>query len=597
MNHNAPSDAGERPDQSSVSLVPRPAPSPDHPRSQDWALIPEAPHYPGVRRERNWSGVRIYRGARLPAALQSYAAPAHSFERLAEDVLNGIPVVPAERRHVRPQLHPYQVPRVEAIDAAHASGRPGYLLVAPTGSGKTAMAVSGLGHRPLDTVLVITKHGIIPAWLRSIDAFGAGQRWVVINPERLWKLFTHHQLVLANLLPDQASEAAATEGIPHIRFDAVIVDESQILAHPDSLRSRLVHRLLHPERGLPPFFVAASATPFSFLSETAYAAELIAYAAGAEPPEDLTGRAYLDWLASLRITDGNGTKRPVSDVDTVKELLYRRGVGSSATVQELGLPAQQRELHPVHLSETDRRRYDLAWGQFLALHDPATEPVDEEGEDGSSARGRALQLVMQASLLKAPYVARHVAGLVAAGHQVIVPTWYRRTVSALAWHIGQALRERGLAHQVVEITGTEQGLRERRRMAFQLGRALVCVTNVVEGINLHAGEANADGLGTPATSAPRRTVIADVLTGGKRLLQVEGRGQRDGRQSPADYLVAWDTKEQQWLTQALTAAASTQDLAHAPADAEALLRLCAELEDDRLGDGQAARVPAGAGDR
>ncbi|MFJ9893554.1 helicase [Streptomyces sp. NPDC091280] len=539
--------------------------------------------------------MRVYQGARLPAALRGFAAPAHTFERLAEDVLNGVPVVPAARQHSRPQLHPYQVPRVEAIDAAHAGGCPGYLLVAPTGSGKTAMAVGGLGHRPLDTVLVITKHGIIPAWLRSIDAFGAGQRWVVINPERLWKVFTHHQLVLANLAPERAAEIAAAEGVPHIPFDAVVVDESQILAHPESLRSRLVHRLAHPERGRPPFFLAASATPFSFLSETAYAAELIAYAAGAEPPDDLMGGAYLDWLASLRVTGDDGVARTVSDVETVKELLYRRGVGSSATVQDLGLPAQHRELHAIRLSEADRRRYDMAWGQFLAVHDPVAGPADDEEEDASSARGRALQLVMQASLLKAPHVARHVAALVASGHQVIVPAWYRRTVGALVWHIVRALRERGLPEQVVEITGTEPGLRERRRMAFQLGRARVCVTNVVEGINLHAGEADVDGRGTPATSAPRRTVIADVLTGGKRFLQAEGRGQRDGRQAPADYLVAWDTKEQEWLAQALSAAASTQDLAHAPADAEALLRLCAQLEDDGAGGDRTARVPAGTG--
>ncbi|MGW7521787.1 DEAD/DEAH box helicase family protein, partial [Streptomyces sp. NPDC054796] len=395
MKHSLLSDVSERPAPSNVSGLPHPVPSPDQPvtsGSRFWALTPEVPAYPGVRRERNWGGVRVYRGARLPTALRSYAAPAHTVERLAEDVLNGVPVVPPQRRHVRQRLHSYQIPRVEAIDAAHASGCPGYLLVAPTGSGKTAMAVSGLGQRPLDTVLVITKHGIIPAWLRSIDTFGAGQRWVVINPERLWQVFTHHQLVLASLTPDRAAEAAAAEGIPHISFDAVIVDESQILAHPDSLRSRLVHRLTHPERGRPPFVVAASATPFSSLSETAYAAELIAYAARAEAPADLTGGAYLDWIASLRVTDNDGTKRAVSDVDTVKELLYRRGVGSSATVQDLGLPAQQRELHPVHLSEADRRRYDLAWGQFLQLHDPAAESMEEE-EDSSSARGRALQLV------------------------------------------------------------------------------------------------------------------------------------------------------------------------------------------------------------
>jgi hypothetical protein len=92
-------------------------------------------------------------------------------------------------------------------------------------------------------------------------------------------------------------------------------------------------------------------------------------------------------------------------------------------------------------------------------------------------------------------------------------------------------------------------------------------------------------------------VIADVMLGGKRFLQVEGRGQRDGRESPADYLVAWGTKEQQWMARTLAAAASTQDLARAPADVEALLRLCAELEDDRFGDNWAARVPTEAGNR
>jgi hypothetical protein len=51
------------------------------------------------------------------------------------------------------------------------------------------------------------------------------------------------------------------------------------------------------------------------------------------------------------------------------------------------------------------------------------------------------------------------------------------------------------------------------------------------------------------------------------------------------------------MARTLAAAASTQDLARAPADVEALLRLCAELEDDRFGDNWAARVPTEAGNR
>ena len=559
--------------------------------ARTWALMPDAPGYPGVRYDRTW-GVRVFFGKRLPGALAAHRSLPHTWERLVEDRLNRVPLVPgpaAPRGQVR--LHPYQVPRVEQIAAAHRAGAPGYLLVAPTGSGKTLMVTTALAGRPLESVLVVTKLGIMPAWLRTLDQHGGGLRWVVVNPERLWRLFTHPRAVLADLPPERAAELAADDGTPHIAFDAVVVDESQILAHPQSLRSRLVARLRHPERGPHPFFLPASATPFSDLAETAYAADLLAHAAGVDGPEEVTGPAYADWVRSLTVPGDNAGSpaRPVSDIDTVKELLYRRGVGSSATTQELGLPAQQRELHPVHLTEAEHARYQLAWGEFLQL-------VEERGGDpdpGGEPSEDVLRQVMRASLIKAPYVARHVADLVATGHQVVVPAWYLRTVRALAVHIARELAARGLPDRVVEITGEAPGVRELKRAAFQTGRVKVVVTNIVEGINLHAGEANTDGSGTSATLAPRRTVIGDVFTGGKRLVQVEGRAQRDGQHAPVDYLVAVQTREREWTARTLLAASRTQDLAHAPEDAEALLRLAVQLEDTEAAP--AGPVPAAGG--
>ncbi|MCA1222556.1 helicase [Streptomyces sp. 8L] len=550
-----------------------------------WVMMPGVIDYPGLSQNRAWGGVRVYYGARLPAALAAYRSAPHTFERLAEDQLNGLPLIPDAPEHKRdlPMLYPYQVPRVRGIEATHRSGAPGYLLVAPTGAGKTRIIVEGLASRSLDSVLVITKHGIMPAWLRTVDA-SVIRRWVVINPERLWKLFAVPDMLLADLPSEAAAEAAADAGVPHVPFDAVIVDESQILAHPESLRSRLVHRLMHPPHARPPLGIYASATPFSSLAQTSYVADLIAHAADVEPPAVRTGGEYLDWLAALKGMDSDGSVFALDTVDTIKEFLYLSGVGSAATTQELGLPATERHLHPVQLDKANRTRYDKAWAAFLQSHDldylaadtsaaPFADPADSE----------PLRRVMQASLLKAPAVAEHVVNLVAAGHQVVVPAWYRHTVRTLAWHIAQRLKDRGLPDKIVVITGEELSLREPRRQAFQLGRAPVCVTSVVEGINLHAGEDNADGRGTRATDTPRRTVVADVMTGGKRLLQVEGRAHRAGKIAPVDYLFAEGTHEQVWLSRAFQVSAHTQLLADAVDDAEALLRLHAELADDQDG--------------
>jgi hypothetical protein len=73
-----------------------------------WVMMPGAIDYPGLTRNLAWGGVRVYYGARLPAALATYRSVPHTFERLAEDLLNGLPVVPAKsaQEHRLPMLHP-----------------------------------------------------------------------------------------------------------------------------------------------------------------------------------------------------------------------------------------------------------------------------------------------------------------------------------------------------------------------------------------------------------------------------------------------------------------------------------------------------------
>ncbi|WP_326812432.1 DEAD/DEAH box helicase family protein [Streptomyces scopuliridis] len=529
----------------------------------------DVPRYPGVNYDGDW-GVWHFQGQRLPRGLVRFAAPAHSWERYVQDIFNGRqPLAPPERP--RPPLRDYQRPGVQAMHTARAQGAPGFLLVFPTGSGKTAMGISAVTDPSVRTVLVITKHGVIPPWRRAVDFFGSrSQRWVVINAERLHKLFRHPHRRLAALPAVEGARIAATSDLTQSRaeWDAVIVDESHILADPLSIRSRLVYRLLnpHPRTGEKqrPFSLWMSATPFSTLEETAYCSALIAHAAGVPEPAWLPGPAYREWLARTGVTT----------VEQVKALLYDRGLGMTSTPAEIGLPDQDREVRPLSLSAQDRERYERTWEEFLQLHDLAPEKEDEPGSD---ARIAALRQVQKASLLKSPHVARLVADLVGEGHQVIVPAWFRDTVRSLAVHIARELRRRGLCDRVLEITGEAPGLRELKRQAFQVGIAKVVVLNTLEGMNLHAGEANVDGKGTVATDTPRVTVIADVITGGKRLLQGEGRGQRNGRRARALYAFAAGTTEEAWLARTLLAMARTQELARNPSDAAALVAFAEQL--------------------
>lgn len=549
-----------------------------------YVLTTGCPSYPGVARHAVW-GLPVYRGRRLPPALDDHAAPRHSWERLVQDTLNGEPPVSARKRE-QPPLRGHQRPRVEKMREAFATGAPGFLLADPTGSGKTAMAIATVSALPVTLVLVVTKLAVVPAWRAAIDYFATGaHRWVVINPEQMWKLFKHPLLRLASLPADDAAAAAAKSGLCRVDFGVVITDESHILADPASIRSRLHARITRPERGKRPWWLRLSATPFTTPHETAYCADLLAHVTGAEEPGDVGRGAYLDWLRSCGFeasVDTGGRWDHADnghDVDLIKKLLYESAVGASSSPQELGLPSQVRELRPVELSPKDRRVYEKAWGAFRRAVGLATSDEDEDGTHGGG-RQAALRRVQRASYLKVPQVAAIVADLVADGYQVAVPTWYLETVRALCEHISWELKLRGLPGRVVDITGEETGLRERKRRAFQLGRAKVVVFNALEGINLHAGERNVDGEGNSATSAPRATVIADVLTGGKRSLQAEGRASRDGQHAVAVYVYVPGTTEEAWLARMLRSAANTQALAWTSEDARALTELADQLDED-----------------
>ncbi len=549
----------------------------------------------GVRIDPRWC-VQTYRGSELPSRLSDYGPRQHSWEGLVDAMINDhpVPVTHDVSDTARP-LREYQREQHDRIRTALNARTPGYLLNWPVGSGKTPISIAALSSsQPSLTILIITRQTLVGMWRSAINQFAVrdGHRWVVINAERMWRLFTHPTKSMASVPGHQRLEAAASFGVPHMIFDAVIVDECHMLGDPDSRRARMVRRLESP------FQVDLSATPFSTPLETEYLSDLLAYGAGVDPPNSLTD--YRDWLRRigfrLNVDEAKRWRHDINSLDLrrITSLLYENGVGAAVDVDQLGLPRQERQLLPIELSPEERVVYEKGWQAFrreLGVEGASAEPA--------AARASALRNLQKASLIKTPYLAEIIADFVERGYQVAVPAFFLDTVHALAKQVAQALAKRGLPDQVVTMVGAdisgvhaaqagrEYDRRELKRQAFQAGVAKVAIFNAHEGVNLQAGEQNIDGSrhdsggGIHATTAPRVTVLADVLTGGKRILQAEGRTHRDGQSATAFYAYAADTTEQEWLAKVFTATANTRALSLSHGDAATLLDLARELDTDR----------------
>ncbi|MFE9846550.1 DEAD/DEAH box helicase family protein [Streptomyces goshikiensis] len=543
-----------------------PSPEPIRTTGRQFVLSGFCGSFAGVVRNRRWL-VDVYpaqEGRGLPRGLAPFEAPLHSWERYVQREINHEVLPPRPQAGTVPPLRDYQQEQVARLVAARREGAPGYLWALPTGSGKTPMAVRAVcaaaGRTP-QKILVVTRLPVVPAWRATIDRFATSQHsWVVINPERLWRLLDHPETGLHRMRGDEAAKLVAQEGVSRVDWDTVVIDECHMLANSESRRARTVQRLLARSDGGQAFALWASATPFTEPEESAYLGNLIAHAAGVQPPAGEVD--YRLWLKELGLRLNNDRRGRwyhrfnLPDVTRLRTLLYESGVGSAATASDLNLPEQERDVVPIVLSGSDRVRYDRAWEEFRRSEGLSVFADSSPG----SYRVEALRKVQKASFVKAPYVARIVVDQVRRGRQVVVPMWFVESIDEVAVGIARELRAAGLNERVVAINGRDVELRERKRVAFQRGEALVVVLNALEGINLHAGEANTDGKGGRATSTPRVCVIADVLTGGKRALQAEGRTQRDGRSAPVIYAYAAETGEAQWTAATFRSLSNTLSL-------------------------------------
>lgn len=562
---------------------------------------------PGSQWNRQY-GVRTYHAPTedVPRLLQGRTAPPHSWAAHVERLLNHRPFTPPTQGEA-PVLRPHQRDRAQEITAAFDADRSGYFLGYPTGSGKTFISVAAVNQIQPDRVLVISSLSHVSGWRSVITRHATGPtEWVVMHPAVLHTLFRldyDSPYDMIDLTLEQRRSYALSEGELISAFDMVFCDESQILAHAETFQARLWRRIIGwSATGEQPttFAVNLSATPATVPEETAQMAHLLAQVKQVSvPPEDVIYADYGGWLRDQIGVDliqaGERRwfwERSASQVKELTRLLYDHGLGATATREDLGLPAQPRSIRMLEMSARDKAAYAQHWAAFREAYTWG----DEESREPSAGQEEYLRSVQKAAVIKAPYVADLVVDYLSDGYQVVVPAWFHATVAAIQAAVEELAAARGLTpprsgRWTVPLTGTGPGgtvahtkRRDLQIQLFQSGWVQVIITSVSEAISLHAGQKHGGMGGEDATDAPRVTIFGDVIHGGKKTFQAEGRASRDGQVADAIYCVAAGTAEVGAFAATFRSLSNTRALTAAPdalltdADAQAFLAMADDLD-------------------
>ncbi|GJD32860.1 hypothetical protein PMNALOAF_4140 [Methylobacterium adhaesivum] len=424
---------------------------------------------------------------------------------------------------------PHQVQAAQAILAARAAGKPGFLLGDMTGLGKTLSVWSALACMPEPNILIVCPKGAMPQWRRTMAQAGLTAKSVtLINYERTKSLMAP-PAASTRRSARAKNNALAKHGHLKRTWSLVAFDESHRLRNPTAQKSLVCRHVADAAL----FTIYLSATAGQAPHELSYLGRLLGAAAGM-PCDTLA-----DFRALLRQLGIGGAKgrwanwrwmANARDCAVMADLLYagpnaiglRRRPGDIA-----GWPEVQRELAATALDAASRRLYDANWRAFR----------QSWGLLGGSARRPAgwaadLRFRQKASLLRVEGTADFVETLLESGQAVAISVAFLETGTALA----ETLTRRGWRTGAIDGT-RDAGANEAERVAFQTGGRDVMIFTVTESISLHRNE-------MPGGDAVRALVIHDMRHSAIQLAQIEGRCHRDGEQATIYYAFAEATVEE-----------------------------------------------------
>jgi hypothetical protein len=425
--------------------------------------------------------------------------------------------------------HPHQLVARDAILAARAAGRSGFLLGDLTGLGKTLSAWLALAAMPEQEVLVICPKGAIPQWRRTIAHAGLPpKRLTLMNFERTKSLLAPPPASKKRSVRARNNELAK-HGRPKRVWPLVVIDEAHRIRNPNSQQGLVCRQMAAAAA----FTLYLSATAGQAPHELSYLARLLAEATGTQGGELDDFRAL---MKRLKIGKAKGRWKNWSwepneaDRKLMADLLYRgrNAIGLRRRPEEIaGWPEVQRELAPVALEPGERRLYEATWREFRR----------ELGLAGGSTRKPAgwaadLRFRQKASLLRTGGTADFCQDLLENDQQVAISVAFLETGARLAEQLA------GRGWRVGSITGEHSGEQnEATRIAFQTGRLDCVVFTVTESISLHRGE-------MAGGERERALVVHDLRHSAIQLQQIEGRCHRDGQHATIFYAYAEDTVEE-----------------------------------------------------
>jgi hypothetical protein len=479
----------------------------------------------------------VYAGTALPDGLLAFTPPLFSWEQWQQHVINGEPQ-PSFDGDGSVTLRAHQRTAVEAVVAARASGRVGFLVADETGLGKTYQAIAAVRQmQGVEHVLVVCPLSVRATWRKSLQTFGTGgQRWCVQNIDGMRKLVDIPKSAAAAKKQKTKNKHIAEKGQPLERWDVVIYDESAAYRNPSSQRSTLARRL-----GADAFRIWMSATAGQTPLELSYLAPVLAQVTGREV-RDL--EQFAGWCTEVGIAVTQGEygrwewEPNPADLTLIRQMLFEENpAGIRAGIRRrptdiAGWPEQQRISVPIELDPEGRQLYEELWTEFRRQMQLTAKGKDPAGMLAAITRFR-----QKASLLRVDGVAGLIEELVDDGYRVAV---------SVSWL--ESMQQLGLDLNVGTIAtmhgGQTESEREQQRVMFQRGEADVILFTPTEGFSLHASEDGADG-------RPRATVIHDVRWTAIESRQIEGRCHRAGERADVYYTYAEDTIEEFVLRRAL----------------------------------------------
>ena len=462
---------------------------------------------------------------------------------------------------------PHQVEAAEAMLAARAAGRPGFLLGDATGLGKTLSVWAALAAMPERDVLIVCPKGAMPQWRRTLALSGLPEKAVtLVNYERT-KALMAPPAAGTRRSARAKNNALAKHGSLRRTWPLVVFDESHRLRNPYSQQSLVCRHLADAAV----FTSYVSATAGQAPHELSYLGRLLGEAADA-PTETLAEfRVLMQRLgigrAKGRWVNWSWTSN-AQDCAVMADLLYTgpRAIGLRRRPGDIaGWPEVERALAPTELTANARRLYDATWREFRRAF----------GLLGGSTRrptgwAADLRFRQKASLLRADGTADFVELLLGAGEQVAISVAFLETGAALR----TSLEARGWA--VGCIDGRQDAeANEATRRAFQTGALDVVVFTVTESISLHRNE-------LPGGERTRALVIHDMRHSAIQLAQIEGRCHRDGQAAIIHYAYAEGTVEEA-ITHTVIQRMATMG-AMAGEDTDLLEAIMARLVEDDPGE-------------